>query len=120
METDEDRVRVDIEWVLDEAQTCDRKRVGRFLLLGSVSPSLMRQVSGSLAGRLALVELSPFLLGEVNRFPSIRSGSAAAIRTVGCWGPRRFPGGSEIISICWPSAISPPGACPPDPNPPRN
>lgn len=64
--------------VLDEAQSwpeifprlrgaidLDRKRVGRFLILGSVSPALMRQVSESLAGRMALIELSPFLLQEV-------------------------------------------------------
>ncbi|MBT3379128.1 MAG: ATP-binding protein [Lentisphaerae bacterium] len=64
--------------VLDEAQEApeffprlrgaidaDRQRTGRFLLLGSVSPTLMRGVSESLAGRLALVELSPFLLSEV-------------------------------------------------------
>ncbi len=40
--------------------------MGRFLLLGSVSPALARQVSESLAGRLSLVELTPFLLGELS------------------------------------------------------
>jgi hypothetical protein len=45
---------------IDDARRCN----GRFLILGSVSPGLMRQVSDSLAGRLALVELTPFLLGE--------------------------------------------------------
>ena len=76
----------DLEWdrrvagsdlvVLDEAQSWpaifprlrgvidrNRSRKGRYLLLGSVSPSLMMQVSESLAGRLALVELTPFLSG---------------------------------------------------------
>ncbi len=43
----------------------DRQRKGRFLLLGSVSPALMRHVSESLAGRLALVELTPFALWEL-------------------------------------------------------
>jgi hypothetical protein len=43
----------------------DRSRNGRFLLLGSVSPALMKNVSESLAGRLSLVELTPFLLSEV-------------------------------------------------------
>ncbi len=43
----------------------DRNRKGRFLLLGSVSPTLMGQVSESLAGRLSLVELTPFLLNEL-------------------------------------------------------
>jgi predicted AAA+ superfamily ATPase len=64
--------------VLDEAQSYpdifprlrsaidqDRQRVGRFLLLGSVSPALMKNVSESLAGRLAMIELTPFLLGEI-------------------------------------------------------
>jgi predicted AAA+ superfamily ATPase len=39
--------------------------MGRFLLLGSVSPSLMTQVSESLAGRLSLVELTPLLQTEL-------------------------------------------------------
>ena len=41
--------------------------MGRFLLLGSVSPSLMTQVSESLAGRLSLVELTPFLESELKK-----------------------------------------------------
>ena len=80
-------MRLDLEWdrvtaspelvVLDEAQAWpeifarlrgaideDRGRNGRFLLLGSVLPSLMRQVSESLAGRMALVELTPLTLSE--------------------------------------------------------
>jgi len=61
--------------ILDEAQTwpevfprlrgaidTERRRYRRFLLLGSVSPALMTQVSESLAGRLSVVELTPFLL----------------------------------------------------------
>jgi predicted AAA+ superfamily ATPase len=64
--------------ILDEAQSwpelftrlrgaidLDRKRYGRFLLLGSVSPALMQHVSESLAGRLAVIELTPFLPWEV-------------------------------------------------------
>ncbi len=88
LQQEPERLRLDLEWddlvasdqllILDEAQTWqevfprlrgaidrDRKRNGRFLLLGSVSPSLMTQVSESLAGRLSLVELTPFLLTEV-------------------------------------------------------
>ena len=89
-----DRTRLDVEWdtvcagkplvILDEAQAwpevfprlrgaidADRKRNGKFLLLGSVSPALMTQVSESLAGRLALVELTPLLLNEMAA-PNIR------------------------------------------------
>ncbi|RKZ12900.1 ATPase [bacterium] len=88
LEQESDRLRLDLEWdglasgkdlvILDEAQSWpdvfarlrgaidqDRKRMGRFLLLGSVSPALMVQVSESLAGRLSLVELTPFLLPEL-------------------------------------------------------
>jgi len=88
LEQESERLRLDLEWddiiagkelvILDEAQSWpevfarlrsaidrDRKRTGRFLLLGSVSPSLMVQVSESLAGRLSLVELTPFLLAEL-------------------------------------------------------
>ena len=38
---------------------------GRFLLLGSASPSLMRTVSETLAGRIALLELTPFTASEL-------------------------------------------------------
>ena len=88
LEQDADRLKLDLAWadvvgrqelvVLDEAQAhpevfqrlrgaidADRRRSGRFLLLGSVSPALMTQVSESLAGRLSLVELTPFTLGEL-------------------------------------------------------
>src|SRR5262245_13720060 len=69
--------------VLDEAQrlpelfsvlryAIDRGRgKGRFLLLGSASPALMRTVSETLAGRVALLELPPFLAAEL-------AGTAAA------------------------------------------
>lgn len=83
-----DRLRLDLEWdsvasgdrlvILDEAQEwpevfsrlrgaidADRGRSGRFLLLGSVAPSLMHHVSESLAGRLSLIELTPLLLAEL-------------------------------------------------------
>jgi predicted AAA+ superfamily ATPase len=63
--------------VIDEAQrlpelfpvlrhVIDRsKNKGRFLLLGSASPLLMRSVSETLAGRIAWVELTPFLNAEL-------------------------------------------------------
>jgi len=90
MEDPADRQKLDLQWdqvvngkalvTLDEAQCwpevfsrlrsvidSDRKRNGRFLLLGSVSPALMTQISESLAGRLAVVELSPLILPELKR-----------------------------------------------------
>jgi len=92
LEQESDRVRLDLEWtrlvagrtrvILDEAQThpavfprlraaidADRARNGRFILLGSVSPTLMRSVSESLAGRMAVIELTPFLWNELAARP---------------------------------------------------
>ena len=63
--------------VLDEVQTLPElfaalrpeidadRRPGRFLLLGSASGKLLRQSAESLAGRVAYLELTPFLLPEV-------------------------------------------------------
>lgn len=88
METAGSGARLDAEWdslvagsrlvVIDEAQNApaifsrlrgsideDRKRNGRFLLLGSIAPALMQNVSESLAGRLGLVHMTPFLLPEL-------------------------------------------------------
>ena len=88
LEQETDRLRLDLTWeeavgghdlvVLDEAQAWpevfrrlrgaidnDRGRNGRFLLLGSVSPALMTQVSESLAGRLSVIELTPLLWSEL-------------------------------------------------------
>jgi len=88
LEQPSERLRLDLEWdervsrnvtiVLDEAQTwpevfprlrgaidADRKRNGRFLLLGSIAPALMTHVSQSLAGRLSLIELTPLLAVEL-------------------------------------------------------
>lgn len=70
--------------VLDEAQqlpeifpvlrgSIDRRRGrrGRFVLLGSASPSLVRGISESLAGRTAFLDLPPFRWDEVaGRRPS--------------------------------------------------
>jgi predicted AAA+ superfamily ATPase len=42
-----------------------RPRRATYLVLGSASPELLRQASESLAGRMEVVELRPFTLGEV-------------------------------------------------------
>lgn len=88
LEQPEDRLRLDLLWaqllpsrrlvVLDEAQVWPEvfprlraaidahpRRCGRFLLLGSIAPGLMKAVSESLAGRLALCELTPLLALEL-------------------------------------------------------
>jgi uncharacterized protein len=64
--------------ILDEAQTLpalfpvlrslideSRRSNGRFFLLGSVSPELVRNISETLAGRVGILELTPFLYAEV-------------------------------------------------------
>lgn len=88
LERDSDRLRLNVEWanlvaagqciVLDEVQTMPelfprlrgeidekRKTNGRFLLLGSVAPSLMKQVAESLAGRMAILEMTPLVTSEL-------------------------------------------------------
>ena len=88
LELEQDKLRLDLQWdevaaskapvILDEAQNFpeifpriraavdqNRKKNGRFLILGSVSPGLMRQVSEFLTGRIAVVELSPLALNEL-------------------------------------------------------
>ena len=92
LEQEPDQLSLDLTWedavgggdlvVLDEAQAWpevfprlrgaidgDRRRNGRFLLLGSVSPALMTQVSESLAGRLSVIELTPLLWSELTSDP---------------------------------------------------
>ena len=44
-----------------------RRRNGRFVLLGSASPSLVHGISESLAGRTGFLDLPPFRWGEVSR-----------------------------------------------------
>ena len=65
--------------VLDEAQVLPSlfpvirslidqdRRPGRFILLGSVNPDLVRGLSETLAGRVGILELTPFLFPEVER-----------------------------------------------------
>ena len=64
--------------ILDEAQTMpslfptlralideQREKVGQYYLLGSVNPGLIRGISESLAGRVGILELTPFLYREL-------------------------------------------------------
>jgi hypothetical protein len=65
-----------LRYVIDRS-----KGKGRFLLLGSASPALMRSVSETLAGRVALLELTPFLASEL----------AGTVRAAGRWFWGGFP-----------------------------
>lgn len=44
----------------------EHKRPGRFIILGSASPELLQKSAESLAGRIGYLELTPFMLEEVN------------------------------------------------------
>jgi hypothetical protein len=46
------------------------RRAGRFLILGSASRDLIKQSTESLAGRIAYIDLTPFLLKEVAKVSS--------------------------------------------------
>ncbi|NKC15071.1 MAG: AAA family ATPase [Gammaproteobacteria bacterium] len=48
------------------------RRAGRFLLLGSASRDLLRQSNETLAGRISLLELTPFLYQEIQAIKSQR------------------------------------------------
>lgn len=52
--------------VLDNPPGTRAAAKGRFLLLGSASPPLLRQASESLAGRIAQIELTPFRAVELD------------------------------------------------------
>lgn len=50
--------------VLRGAIDAHRRQHGRFILLGSAQPTLIRQVSESLAGRVGILELDPLTVAE--------------------------------------------------------
>jgi predicted AAA+ superfamily ATPase len=79
--------------VLDEAQAVpalfaalrgviDRRRskTGQFLVLGSAQPTLIRQVSESLAGRVGVLELDPLTAAEAASGPPRRSWTSVWLR----------------------------------------
>lgn len=47
----------------------NQRRKGQFLILGSASRDLIRQSSETLAGRIAYLELTPFLYSEIDKRP---------------------------------------------------
>ncbi len=79
---DLERLRIDPELLLDEAQAWpgiypvlrslvdrDPRRCGRFVVVGSAQPSLVRGVSESLAGRVGFLDLDPLCAFEVQTGP---------------------------------------------------
>ena len=49
-----------------------RRDRGRYFLLGSVSPDLLKNISESLAGRVGILELTPFLYSELLKRKGMR------------------------------------------------
>ena len=76
------------------------RRTGRFLLLGSASPALLRQTSESLAGRIVYHELPPFQLDEVGP-------NATAVQRLWQRGgyPRSYLAQSNAASLQWREAF---------------
>lgn len=74
------------------------RRPGRFLILGSASPDIIRQASESLAGRVIYHELSPLCLAETG---------PDALRTLWLRGgyPDSFLAGSDLESWQWRQAF---------------
>jgi len=66
----------------------------RFLLLGSASPEVIKNASESLAGRVELVELSPFDLSEVGP-------ENLSVRWLRGGFPRSFLARSDADSLAW-------------------
>jgi predicted AAA+ superfamily ATPase len=56
------------------------RTVGSIFQLGSVNPDLVRGLSESLAGRVGVLELTPFLLGEVGKARPARGADALWLR----------------------------------------
>ncbi len=71
---------------------------GQFVILGSASPRLLRQSSESLAGRVAFLELTPFLIEEADAGKSVDS-----LRDLWLRGgfPRSYLARDERASFRW-------------------
>jgi len=73
----------------------DQKRTGgRFLILGSASPEMIKHASESLAGRIVYHELSPFTLTETGMKPTERLWLRGGY-------PSSFLGKSDEESFAW-------------------
>jgi hypothetical protein len=77
--------------------TDERARNDQFLILGSAGPDLIHQSSESLAGRIAYLDLTPFLL------PELESGQKEGIRELWLRGgfPRSYLAEDLDISFEW-------------------
>lgn len=78
--------------------TDENRRNGQFIVLGSASPDLLRQSSETLAGRIAYLELTPFLIPEI-----MEKTDTTAMRKLWLRGgfPRSYLAGEERESLEW-------------------
>lgn len=76
-------------------------RTGEFLLLGSASMDLLQQSAGTLAGRIACLELTPFILPEVENL------AADAVDRLWVRGgfPDSYLAADDIASFQWRTAF---------------
>lgn len=72
----------------------ENRKAGRFILLGSASPELIRKSADSLAGRIGYLELSPFTLNEINSEDFIHHWSRGGY-------PLSYLAKSDRASIIW-------------------
>ncbi len=78
----------------------EQRRPGRFLLLGSASPTLINRSAESLAGRIRYLEMTPLTIGEVAATP-------ATVRRLWLRGgfPDSFLAPDEAVSFEWRQAF---------------
>ena len=75
----------------------ERSRNGQFLILGSAGRDLIRQSSESLAGRIAYLDLTPFLLSEIE---ALQKGNIRRLWLRGGF-PRSYLAQDLDISFAW-------------------
>ncbi len=115
LENPQDQLRIDTTWaellsekrpiLIDEAQAypsifprvrsaidAKRGRNGRFVLLGSIAPSLMKNVAEILTGRVSVVELRPFVWRELNETQQNRLWLRGGYPEGGVLKPKSYPG----------------------------
>lgn len=81
------------------------RRPGRFLLLGSASGKLLRQSSESLAGRVAYLELTPFLIDEVGDGVGNNATSISRLWLRGGF-PQSYLAADDAGSLAWRADLS--------------
>jgi len=91
---DESQVLPSLFPALRVAIDAHRSEPGRFVITGSSSPALLKSVSESLAGRVALVEMAPFTFAETRQtfdsvfFDAFQSGRVVAADLANSLTPR--------------------------------